>query len=463
MLPPPVVHYLHAHRQQHLEQLFELLRLPSIANITTDDDPCLKTAHWLRDYLTGLGLDVRIWPVEGGKPNVLAQRHLADDKPTVLIYGHYDVQPPEPLEPWQSPPFEPTIRDGFIYARGASDDKGQMFANLMAVEAWLRAGQLPVNLKIFLEGEEEIGSPRMETFLAEHGELLQADIAIISDSAFFAPGLPSITYALRGLAYVEITLQGPSADLHSGIHGGAVANPINALARLVAQMHDAHGRVTLPGFYDDVAPLSDQERQMWAALPFDEQAYAQSLGLNNLAGGEEGYSVLERVWARPTLDCCGICGGYTAQGAKTIIPAQARAKISMRLVPNQDPAKIIESVRRFVAAHLGKAFTANVEVFTEARPVLLGLHSPAMDAARSACEEAFGQTAAMIRCGASVPITEMFQRRLGLDAVLLGYGLPDDALHSPNERFSLEQFYRGAIATAAFLGNLADAKPKNCP
>lgn len=459
MLPDAVRQYLDDHRQEHVESLRELLRIPSIANVRGEPDACLRAAEWLRQRLEGLGLAAEILPTDG-RPCVFAHAEAASRAPTLLIYGHYDVQPPEPLELWQTPPFEPVVRDGAIYARGANDDKGQLFTHLCAVEAWQRAGGgLPVHLKVLVEGEEEIGSPNIESFFTEHAERLAADAAVISDSEFFAEGLPSITYALRGVAYAEITVTGPRADVHSGLHGGALANPINALAGLVAALHDAAGRVTIPGFYDDVLPVSDAERRAWAGLPFDEAACAASLGVGELGGGERHRTALERRWARPTLDCNGIVGGYTGEGCKTIIPSRASAKLSMRLVPNQDPEKVTAALREFTAENAPPGVVVETEILAKARPVLLATDSPAMRAARAALKEAFGAEAAMIRCGASVPVTEQIQRLLGLDAVLMGFGLPDDNLHSPNERFRLAQLYQGAVASAAFLGNLGRSAP----
>jgi acetylornithine deacetylase/succinyl-diaminopimelate desuccinylase-like protein len=452
MLPEAVTQYLHCNRQRHLAELFELLRFPSVAN--SEPHACRQAAEWLVRRLGKCGCQARS-VATAGQPNVLASLHVGDDLPTLLLYGHYDVQPPEPLDQWHSAPFEPVVRDGAIWARGANDDKGQLYAHIMAIEAWQQAGGgVPVNLRMLLEGQEEVGSPDMEAFLAAHAGQLSADAAVISDSEFFAENLPSITYSLRGLAYVEVTFRGPSADIHSGINGGAVANPINALARLVAGMHDNAGRVTLPGFYDDVLPLTQAERLQWDALPFDQAEYVRGLGVEALGGGEAGFSVLERRWARPTLDANGIVGGYTGVGAKTIIPAQASVKISMRLVPNQDPAKVVEGFRQHVAEHTPPGIRAEVKLSAGARPVMIDTRSPAMEAGKAALAEAFGAAPAMVRCGASVPITELFQRLLGLDAVLMGFGLPDDNLHSPNEHYKLEQFYRGAIASAAMMGNM---------
>ncbi len=455
MLPQSVVAYLEAHRQEHLETLFELLRIASIANY--DDDGCDRAVAWLTQHLKTMGFAVKVFPTPG-KPNILAERTENNNAPTLLIYGHYDVQPPDPLALWETPPFEPTVRDGWIYARGADDDKGQLFAHLMAIDAWQKAaGGVPVNLKIFLEGEEEICSPNMEAFLADHRQKLSADAAVISDSAFFADGLPSLTYALRGLVYTEVTVFGPDCDLHCGLHGGPVVNPIHALSHMIAQMHDTKGRITLPGFYDDVLPLSDTERRSWAALQFDPQTYAAEIGVNELAGGEEDFSCLERLWARPTLDCNGIVGGYTAQGAKSILPSQASAKLSMRLVPHQDPDKIVEGFRQFISEHTPAGVRVHVAQPTTTRAVLLDQNSRAMKAAKLALQETFDQREpVMIRCGASVPITELIQRYLGIDAVLLGFGLPEDRLHSPNERFKLDQLYRAAAACAAFYQNLAE-------
>ncbi|MDY6913352.1 MAG: dipeptidase [Planctomycetota bacterium] len=455
MLNASVLEYLESHRREHLSRFFELLRFPSIAGLAGGDG-CERAAEWLAGYFRKLGLQAEIVATDG-RPNVIAEAHIAADLPTLLIYGHYDVQPPDPLDAWRSEPFEPVVRDGCVYARGASDSKGQLFAYIRAVEAWRQAGDaMPVNVKFLVEGAEEVGSPGLEAFLATHADRLAADAAVIGDSEFFNPSLPSITYSLRGLAYVELTLKGPVSDVHSGLHGGAVANPINALGRLIAAMHDEAGSVTLPGFYDDVLVLSDAERRTWRRLPFDAEQYAASLGLTELAGGEKDYTVLERRWARPTLDCNGIVGGFIAAGAKTIIPSEASAKVSMRLVPNQDPHKIIEGFKRFVAEHTPPGMTATVQAGAEARAVLLRSDTAAVKAAVAALADAFGQKPAMIRCGASVPVAELIQRLLGLDAVLMGFGLPSDNVHSPNEHFRLEQLWRGSIAAAAMMQNLRE-------
>ncbi len=446
-MPDPLA-WLDDHRDAQLETLFELLRIPSVANVRAEPHPCRTAAEWLAAHCGSLGLDARILET-AGQPVVFAEGG-PDDAPTLLIYGHYDVQPAAPLDPWQTDPFEPVVRDGAIVARGANDDKGQLFTHLMALEACAAAGGLPVRVKLLLEGEEEVGSPTLEPFVAEHAELLAADAAVISDSEFWSRAHPSLTYALRGLAYFELRLRALRADVHSGVNGGAAPNPIHALAGMIAAMHDADGRITLEGFYDDVRPLAEAERQAWASLNFDADAYARDLGAGALNAGERGYSVLERRWARPTLDCNGIVGGYTEPGSKTIIPAEASAKVSMRLVSDQDPDRVAESFRRFVEQHTPEGMVAAVDTHATARPVMLPTDSPAMRAGRRAVADAFDAEPVLIRCGASVPVTELFQRLLDIDAVLMGFGLPDDNIHSPNERFELNQLFRGARACAAF-------------
>ncbi len=453
MLPKAVTQYLQANRQKHLDKLFELLRIESVSNLS--DGSCAAAADWLKDYLTGIGMNCRVVST-AGHPLVMGSIHRSDDAPTLLIYGHYDVQPPDPLDQWLSPPFEPEVRDGWIFARGADDDKGQLFANVMAIEAWQAAGGPPINVKVLFEGEEELASPSLEAMIGDLTDDLAADALLISDSAFYSESEPSITYALRGIVFVELTLTGPNCDLHSGVYGGVVANPVNALARMIAKMQDDDGKITLPGFYDDVLDISDLEREAWAKLDFDEQAYAARIGLDAVAGGErDDFSPLERNWARPTLDCNGIVGGFIEQGAKTIIPSRASAKISMRLVANQDPEKISDGLRQFVRENTPEGIKAEINFLKNSRPVLLPKDSPAMTDARDALTEAFAADTTLICCGASVPITEVFQRILGLDAVMMGYGLPEDALHSPNEKFKLSQFYGGSVATAAFMQNLA--------
>ncbi|MFP4105043.1 MAG: dipeptidase [Phycisphaerae bacterium] len=455
MLPESVTAYLDAHRQEHLEKLKEFLAFPSVANVTAEPDPCEQCARWLAEHAGQLGFDAEVVPTDT-KPAVLGELIVDEKLPTILVYGHYDVQPPEPLELWESGPFQAEVRDGNLYARGAEDNKGQLWTHLMAIDALRNTVGLPVNIKLFFEGEEEIGSPCAEAFLTKHKDRLKADYCVISDSQFFAADVPSIIYSLRGLTYFELTLTGPNQDLHSGLNGGAVGNPINALAKMIAAMHDENGRIMLPGFYDDVIPLTAEERATWESLPFDESEYAASMGLDALTGGEKGYSALERSWARPTLDCNGIVGGYTAEGSKTIIPSKAHAKISCRLVPNQDPEKIVQSVRAFIEEQTPEGFTVEMKVNAEARPVMIPTGSPAIEASRRAMDYAFEKETALIRCGASVPVTEVIQRVLGIDAVLMGFGLPDDNIHAPNEKFALDCLYRGSKASAAFMCSLPE-------
>ena len=457
MLDTAIADFLNAHRDNHLEKFFEFLRFPSIANVNDDPDSCRLCAQWLVDLFESIGMDAQILE-SPSKPNVLAQYHVCDDAPTVLFYGHYDVQPADPLDQWSSPPFEPTIRDGAIYARGASDNKGSSFPFVMAIEAFINSpAGLPFNVKFFYEGEEEIGSPNAEEFLGEHGEKLAADVCVVSDSLFFSDDLPAIVYAMRGLAYFQIDLKCADKDAHSGDLGGMLANPVNALARMLAKMQDDTGRVTLEGFYDDVPEISDEEKQAWAQLPFDEAQVARMYGVTKLDGGEKGLTALERRWARPTLDCNGIIGGYTKPGAKTIIPAEASMKLSMRLPPTMDPKKVEASLKKFVAENTPESMKSTVHNFSSARPVMLKPPAGATEAMKSALTEAFGKTPAMIRMGATVPIVEVIQRKLGMDAVLMGFGLPGDGLHSPNERFMLDQLYNGSIAAAAFIQNYAES------
>ncbi|MFP3937491.1 MAG: dipeptidase [Phycisphaerae bacterium] len=454
MLPEAVREYLDANRDRHLAELCELLRIPSIANVRGEPDRCRQAADWLAERLEQIGLSASIEPT-GGRPVVFAEARPYEDAPTVLIYGHYDVQPADPLNEWDTPPFEPSIRDGAVYARGANDDKGQLYTHIMAMDAWQNAGGgLPVNVKVLLEGEEEVSSPNLEPYVAENAHRLSADAAVISDSEFFAPDLPCLVYGLRGIVYVEITFYGPTADLHSGSHGGVVVNPANALGKLIARMHDDNGRVALPGFYDDVRELTDDQRRLWNELPFDEADYARSLGVSELAGGESDRDVLQRRWSRPTLDVNGMVSGYTEQGAKTIIPARATAKVSCRLVPDQDPEKVLEGFRSFIAENTPAGIRSELTVHSTARPVLLSRQSPAIRSASAAMAEAFGRKPAMIRTGGSVPIAELIQRLLGIDAAMMGFGLSDDNVHSPNEHFRLEQFYRGSCASASFLREL---------
>jgi acetylornithine deacetylase/succinyl-diaminopimelate desuccinylase-like protein len=375
----------------------------------------------------------------------------------VLVYGHYDVQPPDPLDQWITPPFEPTVRDGCIYARGATDDKGQLFTHVKSAEAWLKTvGKLPVNLKFVIEGEEEVGSSNLEKFLESHRDELACDVVVISDTSQLGPNQPAITHGLRGILACEVTLRGPNQDLHSGVFGGAVANPVNGLARMLAALHDDQGRVQIPGFYDDVVPLSAEDRRRLAELPLDERAVLKAVGVE--AGwGEAGYTSTERRWARPTCDVNGIIGGYTGEGPKTIIPSRAMAKITCRLVPNQDPARLTQALREFLQGRLLPGLKLEFQAQHGGKPLLIPVDSPHMTAARRAIAKAFGIEPVMIREGGSIPVVATFRELLGVDTLLLGWGQNSDNLHSPNEHFSLADFRRGTLASAHLWQELATA------
>ena len=445
-----IIKHIDAERQRYEDELFALLRIPSVSADPKHKDDIRLAAETVRGKLAAIGCDARLYETPG-HPLVYGEWLGVPGKPTVLFYGHYDVQPPDPLDLWSTPPFEPTVRDGFVYARGSSDDKGQFLANMLGVESFFATGgKPPVNVKFLIEGEEEVAAHNLDTFIAENAELLKCDEIIISDTAQFAPGYPAICYGLRGICYMEIFVRGPQMDLHSGEYGGAVANPGNVLGRIIAHLHDPQtGRVAIPGFYDDVLPLSDAERAEFAALPFDEEGYKKHLDVSELPG-EQGFTTLERVWARPTCDVNGITAGYQGVGAKTVIPAEASAKISMRLVPDQDPLKIQAAFEKHVRSFCPPAVRVRFEAHGHARPVVVPSDSPSLRKARAALEQAFDAKSVLMRGGGSIPVVETFKDKLGVSALLVGYGLPGDNLHSPNERFSLDCYHRG-IKTAAYL------------
>ncbi len=441
---------------EFVEELTAFLSIPSISTDAAYDVEVRRAAEWLAGEFRRIGMGKVDVMETGGHPIVMAEHHVGDDRPTVLIYGHYDVQPPDPLDLWDTPPFAPTIRNGDIYARGACDDKGQIFIHVKAVEAYLATGQtLPVNVKFIVEGEEECGSVHLLPFLDRHAEELAADIVLISDTAMFGEGIPSITYGLRGLAYVEVLLKGPNRDLHSGVYGGAVENPLNVLSRLIGNLHDAAHRVTIPGFYDNVRDLTDDERSVIRELPFDEKSWLNSVGLRS-ARTEEGYSVLEAIWARPSLDVNGIWGGYQGPGAKTVLPALAGAKISMRLVPNQLPDEMVAKIRRYFEDETPDTMKLTFRDLHGGHGVVVDRDIPAMKAASKALADEFGREPAFIREGGSIPVVADFKRILGLDTVLMGFGLNSDAIHSPNERFGLERFRKGIATSIRFLDALGE-------
>jgi acetylornithine deacetylase/succinyl-diaminopimelate desuccinylase-like protein len=441
-------------RQRFVDQLKDWLRIPSISADSNRRGDVARAAEFVAGDLGRAGLRVETIPT-AGHPIVAAEWLGAPGKPTALVYGHYDVQPPDPLDKWLSPPFEPTERDGNLFARGATDDKGQLFTHVKSVEAWLKThGRLPINLKFLIEGEEEVGSNNLEPFVHSHKDRLACDYVVVSDTSQFAPGVPAITYGLKGLVYFEVTLTGPRQDLHSGMFGGAVANPANNLAAILAALRDESGRVQLAGFYDDVVPLADWERRQFAELAFDEAAFKRFVGMDGLFG-EVGFTTVERKWARPTCDVNGLTSGYQGEGAKTIIPSRASAKVSFRLVSNQDPAKVVASFRQFVAARCLPGIRHEIQEFGASPAVLVAVDSPGVQAAVRAIAAGFGRKPVFIREGGSIPVVATFKRELGVDTLLLGWGQNDDNLHSPNEKFSLADFHRGIHASAVLWQELA--------
>ncbi len=446
--------FLETHKDRYLRELNDFLAIPSVSTHPQNAADVRRCADWVADHMRIVGMDnVQIFQT-AGHPIVYGDWLHAPDKPTVLLYGHYDVQPAEPLDLWESPPFQGTVRSGNLYARGAADDKGQVFIHLKAIEAIMKnAGQLPVNLKLLIEGEEEIGSEHLEAFVGEHKDLLKADLVLISDSSMFKKGVPSICYGLRGLAYMQIDLVGPNKDLHSGSFGGTVHNPIQALAEIISQLHDKNGRVTIPGFYKDVLPLTKKERVAYKKLPFKEKEYARDLGVKQLYG-EKGFTTLERVWARPTLECNGIVGGFTGEGAKTVLPSKASAKISMRLVPNQTAAKVAKLFEKHIKKLAPKTVSVTVRSLHGGEPAITPINSPGVKAAVAALEKGFGKKPLYQREGGSIPIVVQFKHLLGIDTVLLGFGLPDENAHAPNEFLNLENFFGGIRTSVHFLYEL---------
>ena len=450
MISTTLQDYLQDARTRQLEELLDFLRIPSVSTDAEHREDVRRAADFVRGGLERAGLTARLMET-AGHPVVYAERAGVENAPTVLVYGHYDVQPPEPLALWTSPPFEPVIVDEKIVARGASDDKGQVYAHVKGAEALLATqGALPVNLKFLVEGEEEIGSPSLGDFIESHRDLLSADVVVISDGAMAAPETPTITYGLKGLAYAEVRVRGAAMDLHSGAFGGGVPNPINGLAKMIAALHDDAGRVAVPGFYDTVREITETEREAFKRVPFDEAEFAEDLSLT-ATPGEAGYTVLERLWARPTLDVNGVGGGFQGAGAKTVIPAEAMAKISCRLVPDQRPDEIFEKLRAYLLDLAPPGLTAEVENLHGGEPALTPLESPAVKAAARALREVYKQEPIFARTGGTIPVVSTFQKELGADVVLIGLGLESDRAHSPNESFDLVNYYRGIETSAALL------------
>jgi acetylornithine deacetylase/succinyl-diaminopimelate desuccinylase-like protein len=442
------IDFINVNRDRYVDEMKALLAIPSVSALPAHRADVLGCAQWCADEMGRIGLqNVRLVETPGN-PVVRGDWLEAPGAPTILFYGHYDVQPVDPLDLWESPPFEATVRDGEIYARGAADDKGQVFMHFKAIEAHLsQNGRLPVNMKILLEGEEEVGSANLDDFIRANKDELRANVVVISDSAMFARGVPSICYGLRGLVYCQIELRGSATDLHSGSFGGALANPAYVLAQMIAQMKDRGGRVKIPGFYDDVRELQPEEREAWASLPFNERKYRKDFGIPKLFG-ESGYTTLERTWARPTLEVNGLLSGFTGEGAKTVLPAVAMAKISMRLVPDQDPDKIADLFRAQVEKLAPKTVELTFTRMHGGKPWMTAYDNPFIQAAGRAIEKGFGQKPVFTREGGSIPVVSTFREELGLPAVLFGVGLPDENAHAPNEKLDLGNFHNGVIAAA---------------
>jgi acetylornithine deacetylase/succinyl-diaminopimelate desuccinylase-like protein len=452
-MPPSIDAYVRANEQRFLDELYEFLRIPSISTAPEHASDVARAARFVADSLTKVGLEhAEIIPT-GRHPLVYADWLHAPGAPTVLCYGHYDVQPPDPLELWHTPPFEPTLRAGNLYGRGTADDKGQMYMHVKAVESLMAVGGgiLPLNLKFLIEGEEEIGGASISKYVPENRDKLRADVALVSDTALYAEGMPTLCIGLRGLVYMEVECQGPARDLHSGLYGGAAPNPIGALVALLGQAKNVKGRVLIPGYYDEVVEPAAAEIESWKSLPFSEQEFlAKEVGSTSLTG-EPGRMVLERVWSRPTLEIHGIAGGFTAAGAKTVIPATATAKVSMRLVPNQDPDEMFERFSAWVAANTPEGVTMKVRRLSGAPATVVNPDHPAIALAAAAFEEVMGRQTVFIRSGGSVPIVGEFAAHLGIPSVLMGFGLPDDGLHSPNEKYKLANYYLGTRTVAHFF------------
>jgi len=437
-----IKNYVEQHKQRFLNELFVLLRFPSISADPKYKGDVLKTADFVAEKLKEAGADkVEVAPT-AGYPIVYGEKIIDPSKPTVLVYGHYDVQPPDPLELWETPPFEPNIRDGKIFARGACDDKGQFYMHVKAFELMLQTNTLPCNIKFMIEGEEEVGSDNLGEFVIANKERLKADVVLISDTAMISLDSPSLETGLRGLSYLEVEVTGPNRDLHSGVYGGAVANPATILCQMIASLHDKNNHIVIPGFYDDVQSLSEEERELLNSAPYNEEEYKKDLDVEEL-WGEQGYTAIERTGTRPTLEVNGIWGGYIGEGAKTVLPSKASAKISMRLVPNQSSEKITKLFQQHFESIAPKSVKVKVTPHHGGEPVVTPTDSIAFKAAQKAIEESFGKKPVITRGGGSIPIVALFEKELGIKTVLLGFGLDSDNLHSPNEKYDLANYYKG--------------------
>ncbi len=451
-----ILNHINSNVNSYIEELKDFLRIQSISTLPEHKNDMQAAAQFVADKIKQAGIDkVNIYQTEG-HPIVYAEWLGAPGKPTVLIYGHYDVQPADPIDLWHTAPFEPVIKDGKIYARGATDDKGQMYVHIKSVESFFRVnGSLPVNVKFLIEGEEEIGSSNLYSFLKNNADLLKCDAVLISDTSLWDEGVPTITYGLRGISYMEIEVTGPNRDLHSGTYGGAVPNPVNILADIISKLKDKNGRITIPGFYDDVLKPSKQEKENLKKLKYSEKEFAKSIGIKKSVG-EKGFSLLERIWSRPSLDCNGIVGGFTGKGAKTIIPSNASAKISMRLVPNQNPQKIEKLFTKYIKKIAPDYVDVKITSIHGGSPFIAKLNQPIMKVAAKAMSSAFGKETVFMREGGSIPIVVQFSEKLKATPILMGLGLDSENLHSPNEHFNLNHFRLGIISSAYFMNELAN-------
>ncbi|UCC51254.1 MAG: dipeptidase [Anaerolineaceae bacterium] len=452
------IQYVQHREQDHLAELKEFLRIPSVSTQPEHKEDMVEAARWLAQKMDEAGLEHCRVIETSGHPLVYGDwLHAESGAPTVLVYGHYDVQPAEPFELWETPPFDPVVRGAYLYARGASDDKGQVFIHVKAVQAYLKThGQLPVNVKFIVEGEEESGGSSLGAFIPQNMALLSADVALVSDTAMVNPNQPAIVYGLRGMVYMLMDLTGPAHDLHSGSYGGGINNPLNVLGHIIARLKDESGFILIPGFYDKVRPLSEKEREILSRFPLDEDVWLKETGAP-MAWGEPQYTLVERLGARPTLDVHGIIGGYTGPGSKTVLPSKAHAKISMRLVPDQDPQEIARLFEQFVGEIAPPSVDVSVTMDAGALASITDYEIPAMKAASSAYGQVFGREPVFMREGGSLPVISQFQQHLGVETVLMGFGLPDDRIHSPNERFYLPNYYRGIQTSIHFLAEYARA------
>lgn len=453
----PAVDYARKHQSRFIEELKTLLRMPSISTLPEHSGDVRRTAEWLAAELTRIGMEHVAVIDTPGHPLVYADWLHAPGKPTCLSYGHYDVQPADPLEEWKTPPFEPTERDGNIYARGAVDDKGQLYIHLKALESLFATsgGKLPINVRVLLEGEEEVGGEQIADYVAKYPERLQSDFALVSDTELFAPELPTLCVGLRGMIYTEIEVTGAATDLHSGMYGGAAPNPFVALCQIIAGLKDKDGRILIPGFYDKVETPSADELKAWKSLPFDEEHYRKTEVGSPTLVGEAGFTVLERTWARPTLDVHGMPGGFTGAGAKTVIPARATAKVSMRLVPAMTASETFAQYKSFVESLCPRGVKVEVRLVHQGEAMVLDTHNPYIEAATRALKEVWGKDTVFIRSGGSIPIVGDFKQHLKIPSVMMGFGLPDDNLHAPNEKFCIANFHRGVESVIGFWQELA--------